>query len=174
MLKPAIPHNEAKRIEALHEYSILDTLPEKDFDDITKLAAHICGTPISTITLIDSTRQWFKSNYGLTSREGSRDFAFCAHAINQPDEVFIVPDSREDERFADNPLVTGDPHVIFYAGVPLVNPDGFALGTICIIDTKPGKLSNEQKDALKAISNQVVQLLELRKKNLELDERQLC
>ncbi|MEP7317899.1 MAG: PAS domain S-box protein [Panacibacter sp.] len=171
MQKPQIPANEAERIHALHQYSLLDTLPEKDFDDITKLASHICETPISTITLIDSDRQWFKSHHGLASTSSSRDFAFCAHAINEPDNIMIVPDSRKDERFAGNPLVTGDPHVIFYAGVPIVNSEGFALGTICVIDNKPRKLTKVQLDALKILSNQVVEMLELRRKNLHLDDK---
>ena len=125
---PITPDNEIERLQALREYSILDTLPEQDFEDITKIASEICQTPISLITLIDSNRQWFKSNHGLNVRETARDYAFCAHAINTPDRILIVKDSREDNRFVDNPLVTGYPNVIFYAGVPLINPEGFSLG----------------------------------------------
>jgi PAS domain S-box-containing protein len=168
MIKPEIATNEAARIAALREYSVLDTLPEKDFDDITLIASQICGTPISLITLVDSGRQWFKSRVGLDTPETPRDLAFCAHAINKPHEMMVIPDSREDERFADNPLVTGAPEVIFYAGVPLINPDGFALGTLCIIDNKPKELNEQQKTALKSLSSYVVNLLELRRKNLAL------
>src|SRR5687768_8051418 len=114
--------NENARLEALAEYNILDSLPEKDYDDITRLASEICQTPISLVSLIDAKRQWFKSSHGMEASETSREFAFCGHAILHPEEIFIVPDSREDKRFAENPFVTGDPNVIFYAGVPLVNP----------------------------------------------------
>ena len=173
MKKPDFPSQESERLQAIKEYSILDTLPEKDFDDITTLAAYICNTAVSTVTFIDADRQWFKSYYGLNNNQSSRDFSFCAHAINYPDEIFEVEDSRTDERFADNPLVTGNPHVIFYAGVPLVNPEGHALGTICIIDHEPRKLNDDQRKALRVLSDQVMRLLELRKKNRELDERKI-
>ncbi len=173
MTDPDIPVNEAERIKTLHEYSILDTLPEKDFEDITKLASQICNTPVSAITLIDSKRQWFKSNHGLKNRETPREFSFCAHAINKPDEIFIVTDTRSDQRFADNPLVTGDPHVIFYAGMPLINEEGIALGAVCVIDSKPRKLTKDQLSSLKILSNQVMKLLELRRKNIESEEREL-
>ena len=173
MTEPDIPVNEALRIKVLHQYSILDTLPEKDFDDITKLASQICNTPISAITLVDTKRQWFKSNHGLRTRETPREFSFCAHAINTPDEIFMIPDSRSDQRFADNPLVTGEPHVVFYAGMPLVNEDGIALGSMCVIDNKPHKLNEDQLTALKVLSNQVVKLLELRRKDIESAEREV-
>ena len=173
MIKPKMPANEQQRISALNEYLLLDTLPEKDFDDITKLASQICNTPISLISLVDKNRQWFKSHHGLSAPEMSREYSFCAHAINNPEEIFIVPDSTEDERFADNPLVTGDPHVIFYAGVPLTTDAGYALGSICIIDNKPRTLTCEQLESLKALSNQVMRLLELRKKNYLINEKQL-
>ncbi|MBG9375278.1 PAS domain S-box protein [Panacibacter sp. DH6] len=173
MKKPDLPSDENARLQAIKEYSILDTIPEKDFDDITALAAYICNTSVSTITFIDADRQWFKSHYGLENNQTVRDISFCAHAINYPTEIFEIEDSRQDERFADNPLVTGDPHVIFYAGVPLVNREGHALGTICIIDHKPKKLSDEQRKVLRVLSNQVMRLLELRKKNIELDERKI-
>lgn len=161
----AIPANETQRLQALREYSILDTLPEKDFEDITRIASEICQTPISLITLIDAERQWFKSAIGIDGTETHRDHAFCAHALNTPHEILKVKDSREDERFSGNPYVTGDPNVVFYAGVPLVNADGYALGTICVIDKKPRELNEMQLSSLQALSNQVVKLFELRKLN---------
>lgn len=167
-----VPDNEAERIQALREYSILDTSPEQDFEDITKIASEICQTPIALITLIDSDRQWFKSNHGLNVTETPRDYAFCAHAINTPNEILTVEDSRQDKRFADNPLVTGYPNVIFYAGIPLINPAGFSLGTICVIDHIPRELSEKQLDSLRALSNQAVKLLEFRKINKMLLESQ--
>ena len=166
------PDNEDERLKALKEYSILETLPERDFDDITKIASEICQTPISLITLIDSNRQWFKSNRGLNVRSTPRDYSFCAHAINTPDSILTVKDAREDERFANNPLVYGEPHVIFYAGVPLINADGFSLGTICVIDNKPRELTESQLDSLRALSNQVVKLFECKKATKQLEETQ--
>lgn len=159
-------------MQVLREYSILDTLPEEEFEDITRIASAICDTPISLITLVDSDRQWFKSNRGLEVTETPRDLAFCAHAINAPHEIFHVKDSRKDDRFADNPLVTGAPHVIFYAGVPLVNPEGFALGTLCVIDEKPRELDEVQLQSLRSLSNQVSKLLELKRVNRKLEESQ--
>ena len=167
-----ISKNEAERLEALKAYEILDTLPEQDFEDITKIASEICQTPIALITLIDSDRQWFKSNRGLNVTQTPRDHAFCAHAINNKSDIFTVKDSREDKRFSDNPLVTGYPNVIFYAGVPLINPSGFSLGTICVIDNEPRELSQNQLNSLRALSNQVVKLFELRKTYKLLHESQ--
>tara|TARA_R110000764_G_scaffold28188_4_gene66332 strand:- start:930 stop:2084 length:1155 start_codon:yes stop_codon:yes gene_type:complete len=153
----------------LRSYSILDTLPESDYDNITKIAAEICGTPISLISLIDDKRQWFKSHHGLDATETPKEYAFCGHAINTPNDVFIVQDARKDERFHDNPLVTGDPHVIFYVGVPLVSEAGLPLGTLCVIDHKPNLLSQSQISSLSALSNQVFNLLELRKSKQQLE-----
>ncbi|MFP4471220.1 MAG: sensor histidine kinase, partial [Bacteroidales bacterium] len=150
-------------MNALKQYSILDTLPEAEYDDITILASHVCQTPISLISLVDEKRQWFKSKHGLSASSTPRDVSFCAHAILNQDQVMIVSDSRTDERFHDNPLVTGDPHVVFYAGIPLVNPDGHSLGTLCVIDNKPRELTQEQISALKALSRQLMKLFELRK-----------
>ena len=168
MKKPVLPPDEAERLAALKEYEILDSDREEEFDDITTLASEICQTPISLITLIDSNRQWFKSGHGLEVRETPRDYAFCGHALNHPDKTLIIPDSHKDERFADNPLVTGSPHVIFYTGVPLVNPQGYALGTLCVIDQKPRTLTEIQLKSLQLLAKQVVQLMELRKANRSL------
>ncbi|MBE2189867.1 MAG: GAF domain-containing protein, partial [Candidatus Kapabacteria bacterium] len=170
MIKPKIPENESERLENLKSYAILDTLPEKEYDDITYLASQICGTPISLVSLIDETRQWFKSHHGLHTTETSKDYAFCAHAINDQDKILIVPDSRIDERFHDNPLVTDNPYVIFYAGIPLVSPKGYSLGTLCVIDNVPRKLDESQIQSLKALANQLVKLLELRISLIEIDK----
>lgn len=167
---PKTPENEFIRLKALKEYSILDTLPEEEYDDITKLASRICETSISTISLIDEKRQWFKSKIGLSATETNRNDSFCAHAIIEPDKIFTVKDSRLDSRFSDNPLVVGEPHVIFYTGVPLVSPEGLPLGTLCVIDDQPKELNEEQLVALQALSNQVVSLFELRKSKMLLEK----
>lgn len=161
-MKKASSHpHEQQRLKALENLKLLDTLPESDFDDITLIASQICDAPIALISLVDESRQWFKSKVGLQANETPRDWAFCSHAILQR-EVFVVPDARQDDRFIDNPLVSGDPHVIFYAGAPLLSPDGFAIGTLCVIDHQPRTLKPEQLLALKALSNQVGRLLQLK------------
>ncbi|MEQ8207712.1 MAG: diguanylate cyclase, partial [Woeseia sp.] len=157
-----IPPNDADRIRKLEEYSILDTLPEQDYDDITRLAAVICETPISLISLVDGHRQWFKSRVGLEAQETPREHAFCAHSIMTPDDVFVVNDASKDERFTQNPLVTGDPNIRFYAGAPLLAPSGEALGTLCVIDQKPRELTLAQADALRLLSRLVVSQFEMR------------
>lgn len=157
--------DEPARLAALHRYRILDTEPEQRFDDLTLLASQICDTPISLITLIDSDRQWFKSRIGLDVDETSRGVAFCAHAINQPG-IMQVPDATGDARFRDNPFVTGEPNIRFYAGAPIVTPDGQALGTLCVIDVKPRTLSEGQLRALDALRRQVESQLEL-KRNID-------
>ena len=163
------PANEEARIVALEKYAILDTDPEQSFDDLTLLASFVCKTPIALISLVDEDRQWFKSRVGLDARETSREIAFCSTAILQS-ELFIVPDALEDDRFRDNPLVTSDPHIRFYAGAPLINEDGYALGTLCVVDRKPRELAPEQKDALRALSRLVLAQLEFRRNLILLKE----
>ncbi|MES2432074.1 MAG: GAF domain-containing sensor histidine kinase [Bacteroidota bacterium] len=157
------PRNESRRLKALHDYEILDTITEKEYDAITKIAAQICNVPVSLITFLDKDRQWFKSHLGIEIDGTPREFSFCNYTIMDADNVLVVPDLRVDERFAQNPLVAGEPHAVFYAGAPLVTPDGFVLGSICVLDAKVNNLSEDQKAALKALADQVVTKLELRK-----------
>jgi signal transduction histidine kinase len=164
------PNNEAERLKALNDYEILDTLPEKNYDDLAAIAAYICGTPISLISLIDGDRQWFKARYGIDVTETPREQAFCAHAICQPDRLLMVPNALEDQRFAQNPLVTGDPNIRFYAGAPLVTSDGVAIGTLCVIDRQPRELTQQQIDALQALGRQVISQLELRRQAKRLQQ----
>jgi signal transduction histidine kinase len=163
-----IPENELERLKVLRTYNLLDTLPDEDYDAITKIAAAICNTPIALISIIDENRQWFKSRHGLETKETSRDFAFCAHSILKPDELLIINDARKDNRFHDNPLTAGDPNVVFYAGAPLNSLEGYPLGTLCVIDNEPKDLNENQKESLKLLSRQVTLLFELRKKNQKL------
>ena len=166
---PAASANEAGRLEALRRYRILDTDPERSFDDLTLLASYICGTPMALITLVDADRQWFKSRIGISIAETARAVSFCSHAIEHRD-LFIVPDARHDDRFRDNPFVTGEPEIRFYAGAPLVTADGHALGTLCVLDRLPRTLLREQLEALTALCRQAEGQLELRRLVLELKE----
>ncbi len=162
-------NDDAKRVSELRKYNILDTLTEKDYEDVTFLASVICDVPIALISFVDEDRQWFKSHLGLAATETLREYSFCSHAINSPGEIMIVEDSRIDERFKNNPLVTGDPQIVFYAGVPLINEEGLGLGTVCIIDKKVRTLNESQIKALKVLATQVMNLLKVRKINLELE-----
>ena len=157
------PLTEQARLEALRSYDILDTEAEVDFDKLTRLAAQICGTPIALISFVDENRQWFKAAHGLDTPETPREQAFCAHAILDKDSIFSVPDARADPRFSDNPLVTGTPHIRFYAGCPLVPEEGEALGTLCVLDREPRMLDARQQDALRILAQSVVVLLQTRK-----------
>ncbi len=170
MTAAPIPANEAERLTALHGYAVLDTPDEAEFDDFTQLASQICGTPIALISLVDAHRQWFKSKVGLAAAETPRDISFCGHAIQEAG-LFEVPNALEDTRFHDNPLVTSDPNIRFYAGMPLTTPAGLAVGTLCVIDRVPRQLNAEQRDALARLGRQVVRQLELRR-NWQLVEQQ--
>jgi len=161
-ITPPLQENDAERVAALQKYAILDTEPEQAFDDLVLLASYICGTPIALISLVDENRQWFKSKIGLPVSETPRDIAFCNLAIQQPN-LFIVPDTMEDARFRDNPLVRNDPKIRFYAGAPLINSDGYALGTICIIDSQPRVMDRKQEGALTALSRLVLGQMEFRR-----------
>lgn len=157
-----LPKNEAARLSALKGLEILDTPEEEMFDEITKLASMICDAPISLVSLIDETRQWFKSHHGLKARETPRSLAFCSHAI-LGDELFVIPNAKNDNRFKNNPLVNGEPNVIFYAGIPLALDDQIKLGTLCVIDNKPRELDDEQLQMLRLLGKQTVRLLQMRK-----------
>jgi signal transduction histidine kinase/ActR/RegA family two-component response regulator len=161
--------DEATRLKTLYDYDVLDSQAEKIFDDLTQLAAQICDTPITLISLVDANRQWFKSKVGLDAQETSRDVAFCSHAIHQK-EIFEVEDTLHDKRFFDNPLVISEPNIRFYAGTPLVSHDGHAIGTLCVIDDKPNKLTRNQRQALEVLGRSVISQMELRKNIKELKQ----
>ncbi|HEY0094402.1 MAG TPA: GAF domain-containing protein, partial [Archangium sp.] len=167
---PIHPQEEA-RLAALESLEIMDSTPEAGFDDLTRLASHLCGTPIALVSLVDHYRQWFKSRIGLEAPETPRDFAFCAHAI-LGERIFEVPDTVQDERFHDNPLVTGEPRVRFYAGIPIKGLGGFNMGTLCVIDHRPRQLTPEQQDALAVLGRQVEAQLLLRLRVRELERRE--
>jgi GAF domain-containing protein len=167
---PKLIHdNDDARVVALQKYDILDTEPEKAFDDLALLASYVCKTPIALISLVDEDRQWFKSKVGVTLSETPRDIAFCSVAIQQPD-IFVVPDTLQDERFRNNPLVVSDPRIRFYAGAPLITEEGYALGTLCVVDRTPREFTAEQVEALRALSRLVLAQLEFRKNLVLLKE----
>jgi two-component system, NtrC family, sensor kinase len=165
-----IPEDEKQRLADLRRYAVLDTGPEEVFDLLTGLAAHICGTPIALISLVDSSRQWFKSKIGVTLNETARDIAFCAHAVAQHG-LFVVKDALADKRFSHNPLVTSHPKIRFYAGAPLMTPDDHAIGTLCVIDRVPRDLTEDQAEALQLLGRQVIVQLEQRRRLAELQEK---
>ena len=173
MIKPEKPANEAIRLAALYRYNILDSEGEKSFDDLVTIAKAVCGASMAAVTLIDAERQWFKSIDGVDAQELPRSESMCGHAILQPSEVMVVEDAREDVRFHDNPNVTGDPKVRFYAGAPLINTDGLALGTLCVFDPQPHRLDPQQTEALAALSRQVMLVMELRRFALDIQSHML-
>lgn len=173
MNPPKIPPDEASRLKSLHAYQLLDTAFEAAFDDLTKLASEICGTPIALVSLIDKDRQWFKSKVGLAADETPREVSFCGHAI-LGDDIFVIQDACADPRFADNPLVVGDPGIRFYAGTPLRGREGMNLGTLCVIDRKPRDLSPLQRTALTTLKRQVEAQFELRRSMTELAATQIA
>ncbi|MCP9850699.1 GAF domain-containing protein [Cyanobium sp. Morenito 9A2] len=168
-MKAPLSERENERLEALRDYRILDTAPERAYDDLTALAAYICDVPIALVSLVDTDRQWFKSRFGLEATETSRDVSFCAHAILE-DDILVVQDTHRDARFVANPLVTSEPHIRFYAGVPLLSPEALPLGTLCVIDHRPRELNAAQIRALEGIARQVVTELELRRVSARLAE----
>ena len=158
-----LPPDEEERLRALRDLELLDTDPEEEFDELVRRAAEATGAPIAVMTLVDDARQWFKARVNLELESTDRDLAFCAHAILTPDDLTIVPDTREDERFADYLLVTEDPNIRFYAGAPIFTPDGFPIGTLCVIDAAPRGLSDEQADALRELAREVSTQIERRR-----------
>lgn len=169
MIAAPLPVNEKDRLEALKRYGVLDSPAEHELEEIVQLASAICQTPISLVSLIDENRQWFKARIGLEVPETNRDIAFCSHVLLEED-MMVVENALEDERFSDNPLVTHEPNIRFYAGTPLITPDGFKLGTLCIIDKQPRKLTEQQRFALKTLSKQVIKHFELSLQNKKLRE----
>jgi GAF domain-containing protein len=178
MIPPSLPENEPERLQSLAEHNLLDTLPEAVYDDITRLAAEICGTPIAAINLVAGDRQWSKSAHNELGDSqpvheylrGPRKYSFCAHTILNPDEAMVVPDARYDERFRDNPLTVSDPNIIFYAGVPVKDAKERALGSLCVIDSRPRELSDLKLESLKALAKLVNTHFQLRHTTIELEK----
>jgi signal transduction histidine kinase len=164
--------DEAERLLDLYHYDLLDSAEEDDFDEIVQLASKICNTPISTVTLVDSHRQWFKAKVGLTATEDPREVSFCAHVVAGEEDIFTVEDASKDERFHDYPNVTGDPNIRFYAGVPLLTQRGHRIGALCVVNSKPQTLTEEQSFALRVLGRQVVKLAEQRLQNRYLQNYQ--
>jgi GAF domain-containing protein len=158
-----LPPDEEARLKALRDLDLLDTEPEAEFDELVRRAAEATGAPVAVITLVDEARQWFKARVNLEMESSDRDLSFCAHAILTPGDLTVVPDTLDDERFSDNLLVTEDPNIRFYAGAPIFTPDGHAAGTLCVIDTAPRDLSEEQAQALRALAAEVSRQIERRR-----------
>jgi GAF domain-containing protein len=158
-----LPPDEEARLKALHDLDLLDTEPEAEFDELVRRAAEATDAPVAVITLVDEARQWFKARVNLEMESSDRDLSFCAHAILTPGDLTVVPDTLDDERFSDNLLVTEDPNIRFYAGAPIFTPDGHAAGTLCVIDTAPRGLSEEQAQALRALAAEVSRQIERRR-----------
>ncbi|RFC55288.1 PAS domain S-box protein [Brumimicrobium aurantiacum] len=169
MKEPKIPKNESERLKELESHQIIGLDENPDFDFITSMAAEICGVKVSLISLITEDKQWFLSHYGIDIKETLKKYSFCAHAINTPNSPFIIEDARSDERFHDNPFTAGDPHIVFYVGIPLVTANGYPLGSLCAIDDTPKKLNKLQLEKLKKLAKQTVNLIESRKKSIKLD-----
>jgi hypothetical protein len=168
-MKVPIPKSELRRLEALRNYEILDHAPEREFDDVVKIASHICGVPLATLTFVDGERQWVKARIGVEQSDAPREDSFCAHTIASKN-LLIVEDATADPRFADSPLVKGEPHIRFYAGAPLVDKEGHSLGSLCVLDREPRSLSDEQQEALEALARLVVSQMELRRVSRALAE----
>lgn len=172
MVIAELPSNEEQRLKDLHSYNILNEQPEADFDELVEIASQICDCPVSVLTLVDKDKQWFKARKGTDVPGTSRDASFCAHTILQ-DEVFVVNDATKDERFFDNPCVTGAMNIRFYAGAPIMSPGGYKVGSLCLIDHKPRTLTSQQEKILQLLSKQATRLLEVRSKNIYLRQRSL-
>lgn len=168
MLRPERPANEAQRLAALQRARVLDTPQEATFDDLVRIAAAICDVPMAIVSLVDAERQWLKARIGVDVSETSRNDSFCAHAILDPETVMVVPDAFDDPRFHENPLVVGAPYIRFYAGVPLLDPQGFPLGSFCVMDRRPRELDDDQNHALTALARQASRLIDLHRLGLEL------
>ena len=170
MKKAPIPKNELERIASLYALNLLDTPPEERFDRLTKTATQIFHVPISTLTLIDANREWFKSCQGLSKTEGDRAISFCGHALVE-DEILVIPDTKKDERFLDNPMVVGYPYIRFYAGVPIISTDGQRIGVFCVKDTKPREFSKDDEGILKGLAGWAELEINFRNLNLSVVEQ---
>jgi signal transduction histidine kinase len=173
MQKPEIPKNEKERLKEVERYNLTEELSNESLESIVEIASEICQMPITLMSIVDQERQFFKVAIGVDAKETSRDVSFCAHAINRPEDLLIVEDASKDERFSDNPLVVGEPFIRFYAGIPILSPDNYPLGTVCVIDNKPNRLSENQKNALRHLGKQVTLILELQKKNQLLEKAEV-
>ena len=170
MINPAVPINEQKRLDSLEQLAIIDSFPEETYDSITKLASYICQTPIAVVNIIGSEQNWFKSKYGTDLPGSSREESFCGHTIMEPETLLEVPNATKDERFKDNPFVTSETPIYYYAGISLLDNNGLPMGTLCVYDSKEHHLNEDQKVALKALGKQVEMLFESRRKNLILEK----